>query len=103
MSFPNSQGETFDHGQFNNVAGEGMSFFSNSNGATFYDGQFNSIAGNQYNHSTYNNNNNNTYNNTYSTVNPYRSTNTLASHCRRRRITQLGSSVSPTEMSSGDS
>ncbi|KAL0577060.1 hypothetical protein V5O48_004903 [Marasmius crinis-equi] len=57
MSFPNSQGATFNDGQFNNITGDVMSFFSNSHGATFYDGQFNNVAGNQYN----NNNNNNTY------------------------------------------
>ncbi|KAL0576797.1 hypothetical protein V5O48_005167, partial [Marasmius crinis-equi] len=61
MSFSNSQGATFNSGQFDYIAGDGMSSFSNSDGSTFYDWQYNDIAGNQYNNTNhagtqYNNN-----------------------------------------------
>ncbi|KAL0564695.1 hypothetical protein V5O48_017344 [Marasmius crinis-equi] len=73
MSFSNSQGATFNNGQFNDITGEGMSFFSDSHGSTFYDWQYNDITGSQYNNTNhagtqYNNNSaGNQYNN--STVN----------------------------------
>ncbi|KAL0573347.1 hypothetical protein V5O48_008611 [Marasmius crinis-equi] len=53
MSFPNSQGGLYDNGQFNNVAGDAMSFFSNSHGATYNNGQFNHFVENQHNQNTY--------------------------------------------------
>ncbi|KAL0568807.1 hypothetical protein V5O48_013169 [Marasmius crinis-equi] len=77
MSFSNSQGATFNNGQFNNIAGDGMLFLSNSHGTTSYDGQLNNIAGNQ----CYNNNNSaGTQYNNNSTGNQYNnSTLTFAS------------------------
>ncbi|KAL0564007.1 hypothetical protein V5O48_018050, partial [Marasmius crinis-equi] len=97
--FPNSQEETFDNSQFNDITGDMMSFFSDSweetfdssqfnnnvtgdatslfsnHGATFYDGSFNSIAGDQYNNTNsnggiqYNNNGAGNQYNSYSMVN----------------------------------